>query len=121
VVLQIFRGAAAGGRFINARTAVRAYDGVVLWMGAGRAPGATSQKPVLFLFTQKVKFEKNIRMITKTQLIHSLENLPENLTVDQVIDHIVLMEKIQKGLDDAANARVNTREEARKKLSKWLK
>jgi hypothetical protein len=45
-VLQIFRGAAAGGG-INARTAVRAYDGGVLWMGARRAPGGNGQWLVL--------------------------------------------------------------------------
>jgi len=27
--------------------------------------------------------------------------LPENLTVDQVIDHIVFVEKVQKGLEDS--------------------
>jgi hypothetical protein len=60
-------------------------------------------------------------MITKTQLISTLEKLPENLTIDQVIDHIIFIEKVQKGLEDSENSRVYTNEEARKKLSKWLK
>jgi len=60
-------------------------------------------------------------MITKTHLISSLEKLPENLTIDQVIDHIIFMEKVQRGLDDSANGRVHSKEEARKKLGKWLK
>jgi predicted transcriptional regulator len=60
-------------------------------------------------------------MITKTQLINSLNNLPENLTVDQVIDHIIFVEKVQQGLEDVAQGRVNTKEEARDKLKKWLK
>lgn len=60
-------------------------------------------------------------MITKTQLISSLDTLPENLTIDQVIDHLLFVEKVQKGLSDSANERVNTKEEAKKKLSKWLK
>lgn len=60
-------------------------------------------------------------MITKTQLINSLNKLPENLTVDQVIDHIIFVEKVQKGLDDVAQGRVYTKEEARDKLKKWLK
>ncbi|KPL22539.1 MAG: hypothetical protein AMS23_07750 [Bacteroides sp. SM1_62] len=60
-------------------------------------------------------------MITKTQLINSLNKLPENLTVDQVIDHIIFVEKVQKGLDDVAQGRVNTKNEARDKLKKWLK
>ena len=60
-------------------------------------------------------------MITKTQLISSLEKLPENLTIDQLIDHILFIEKIQKGISDSENGRINTTEEAKQKLSKWLK
>jgi predicted transcriptional regulator len=60
-------------------------------------------------------------MITKTQLISTLEKLPENLTIDQLIDHIIFIEKVQKGLDDSENGRVYTNEEAKIKLRKWLK
>ena len=60
-------------------------------------------------------------MITKTYLINTLENLPENLTIDQVIDHILFIEKVQKGMDDSANGRVYSNEDAKQKLSKWLK
>ena len=60
-------------------------------------------------------------MITKTQLINTLDKLPENLNVDQLIDHIIFIEKVQKGLSDSKNGRINTKEEARQKLGKWLK
>jgi predicted transcriptional regulator len=60
-------------------------------------------------------------MITKTQIINSLDKLPENLTIDQVIDHLIFIEKIQKGMDDSANGRTNTKEEAKQKLKRWLK
>jgi len=60
-------------------------------------------------------------MITKTRLINSLEKLPENLSIDDLVNHVVLIEKVQKGLDDVANGKLNTRSEAQKKLSRWLK
>jgi hypothetical protein len=60
-------------------------------------------------------------MITKTYLLSTFEKLPENLTIDQVIDHIIFVEKVQKGLEDSENGRVYTKEEAKKKLGKWLK
>lgn len=60
-------------------------------------------------------------MITKTQIIDSLSNLPENLTIDQVIDHLVVIEKIQQGLDDSASGGVYSKEQAKDKLKKWLK
>lgn len=58
------------------------------------------------------------KMITKTQIINSLDKLPENLTIDQVIDHLIFVEKVQKGLDDSVNGRISTKEEARQKLNK---
>lgn len=60
-------------------------------------------------------------MITKSQLINSLDQLPENLTIDQVVDHLIFIEKVQKGLEDSINGRINTKEEARLKLNRWLK
>ena len=60
-------------------------------------------------------------MITKTQILNSLENLPENVTIDQVIEHLMSIEKIQKGMDDDKNGRTNSKEEAKQKLSKWIK
>jgi hypothetical protein len=60
-------------------------------------------------------------MLTKTQIINSLGLLPENLTLEQVIDHLLYLEKIQKGLEDSENDRINTKDEAKEKLKKWLK
>jgi predicted transcriptional regulator len=60
-------------------------------------------------------------MITKTHLLSTFDKLPENLTIDQVIDHIIFVEKVQKGLEDSESGHVHTKEEAKKKLNKWLK
>jgi len=60
-------------------------------------------------------------MLTKTQIIDSLNNLPENVTIDQVIEHLVVVEKVQRGLNDSAEGKVYSKEEAREKLKKWLK
>ena len=60
-------------------------------------------------------------MLTKTQIIDSLSNPPENVTIDQVNDHLVVVEKIQKGLNDSAEGKVYNKVEAKEKLKKWLK
>lgn len=60
-------------------------------------------------------------MLTKTQIIDSLNNLPENVTIDQVIEHLVVVDKIQKGLNDSAEGKVYAKDEAKEKLKKWLK
>jgi hypothetical protein len=60
-------------------------------------------------------------MITKTQLINTIENLPDNLTIDQVIDHLIFLEKVQNGLKDSQDGKVYTKAQAKEKLSRWLK
>jgi hypothetical protein len=60
-------------------------------------------------------------MITKAQIISSLDKLPEKLTIDQIVDHLIFIEKVQKGLDDSKSNRINTKEEAKEQLSKGLK
>lgn len=60
-------------------------------------------------------------MITKTQLLSTLETMPENLAIDEVIDRIIFLEKVQKGIEDSQAGRVHTKEQAKEKLKKWLK
>ena len=60
-------------------------------------------------------------MITKTQLIHTLDKMPENMTIDQVIDPLIFLEKVQKGLDDSTNGRIKSKDQAKEKLNKWFK
>jgi predicted transcriptional regulator len=47
--------------------------------------------------------------------------LPEELTVDQVIEHLIFMHKVDRGRADSASGKIYTKEEAKKKLEKWLK
>jgi len=60
-------------------------------------------------------------MITKIQIINAIEKMPENLTIDQVIDHLVFLEKVEKGMNDSREGRIYSQEAAKVKLGKWLK
>ncbi|MBW8333301.1 MAG: hypothetical protein K0M40_14845 [Prolixibacteraceae bacterium] len=59
-------------------------------------------------------------MITKAQIVNTLDSLPENVTIEQVIEHLIFVDKVRKGLDDSEEGRINTVEEAKEKLKKWL-
>lgn len=54
-------------------------------------------------------------------MLNSLAQLPENLTIDQLIDHLIFVQKAEKGLADSEKGRVNSKEEAKQKLNRWLK
>jgi hypothetical protein len=60
-------------------------------------------------------------MITKTQLIQTLDKMPENLSIDQIIDQLIFLEKVQKGLEDSTNGRIHSKNQAKEKLNKWFK
>lgn len=60
-------------------------------------------------------------MITKTQLIQTLDKMPEEMTIDQLVDQLIFIEKVQQGLEDSSEGRVNNKDQAREKLGKWFK
>ena len=57
-------------------------------------------------------------MITKTQIKNTLDSLPDNVTIEQVIKHLIFLDKVHQGLDDSEKGRINTIEEAKQKLNK---
>jgi predicted transcriptional regulator len=60
-------------------------------------------------------------MITKEMIHNTINTMPDNFTVDQVIEEIILIDKIEQGIKDANEGRVYTTEQVKEKLNKWLK
>jgi len=60
-------------------------------------------------------------MLTKEKIIKSIDALPDNVTIDQVIDRIIMLDKIEQGLKDIEEGKTHSTEEVKAKLSKWLK
>ncbi|MCX6233114.1 MAG: hypothetical protein NT175_00095 [Bacteroidetes bacterium] len=60
-------------------------------------------------------------MLTKENVIKTVSKLPDNFTLDELIDELIFIEKVQKGLEESLADKVYSKEEAKKRLSKWLK
>jgi predicted transcriptional regulator len=60
-------------------------------------------------------------MLTKNEVIKSLQTLPDKFQAEDAIERIVFLEKIRIGLEQSKNGKVLTKDKARKRLSKWLK
>ena len=56
----------------------------------------------------------------KTTVIESINKLPDEFSIDEVIERLIIIEKIEKGRQDVKDGKVNTEEQAKAKLSKWL-
>ena len=60
-------------------------------------------------------------MLTRTQVFNTVEKLPERFSIDQLINKLVFIDKVEKGFEQSKSGSVNTKEQTKQKLSKWLK
>ena len=57
---------------------------------------------------------------TKDQMIQLIEQLPPDATVEDAIERLYLLYKVERGVDQADTGQKISQEEARRKLSRWL-
>ena len=60
-------------------------------------------------------------MLSKTQVFNTVEKLPEQFSIDQLIDKLMFIDKVEIGLKQSLLGSLNTKEQTKQKLSKWLK
>ena len=60
-------------------------------------------------------------MLTKKDVLKSLKTLPNKFDAEEAIERIVLLEKIRIGIEQSGQGKVHTKEDAKKRLKKWLK
>ncbi len=56
----------------------------------------------------------------KSAVLDSISNLPDEFSIDEIIERLIIIEKIDKGRQDVNDGKINTEEQAKEKLSKWL-
>jgi len=66
-------------------------------------------------------FEKSLKMLTKEQVMQSLDSLPEKFSAEEVIDKIILLSKIEKAKQQYKEGRTLTTRQVKQRLKKWLK
>jgi predicted transcriptional regulator len=60
-------------------------------------------------------------VLTKERMLKAIEGLPEDATVEDAMERLYLLYKIEQGLADIEAGRTITQEEARQRLARWLK
>lgn len=56
----------------------------------------------------------------RDDIITLLKNLPENASVEDIIEAIIVRQKILRGLKDSTDGHYYSQEEAKALLEKWL-
>lgn len=57
----------------------------------------------------------------KTTIINALEDLPKEINLDDFLERLIVIEKIESGLKDVKEGKTISHEEVKKKMKKWLK
>jgi hypothetical protein len=60
-------------------------------------------------------------MGTKQQILKAIEDLPDDASVEDAIDRLYLLYKIDKGIRQADRGNLITQDEARQRMAQWLK
>ena len=59
-------------------------------------------------------------MLTKEKVKKTIDRLPDSFTVDQVIEELVVLDKIEKGLKEVEEGKVYSTQQVKDHLKKWL-
>ncbi|MFN4853343.1 MAG: hypothetical protein ACK5JC_02875 [Bacteroidota bacterium] len=60
-------------------------------------------------------------MITKKQLTLTLEKLPEEFSIEELIDKLILLDKIERSETQSKQGETITDAELEKEIEKWFK
>jgi predicted transcriptional regulator len=60
-------------------------------------------------------------MTTKEQMIKVIQELPDDATVEDAMERLYLLYKIERGIAQAEAGQKVSQEEARRRMAQWLK
>jgi hypothetical protein len=64
---------------------------------------------------------KLLVMQTKHKLNRTIQSLPDTVSIDQLIDQLIFMEKVELGYQQSEDGKVVANEEAKIIIDKWSK
>ena len=60
-------------------------------------------------------------MLTKEKVNNSIKSLPDSFTIDELIDRLIFMEKVEEGYNQSETGRIVTNEDVKLIIDKWSK
>lgn len=59
-------------------------------------------------------------MLTKKQMIKAIQDLPADATVEDAIERLYLLYKVERGIVQADTGQKVSQDEARRRMAQWL-
>lgn len=60
-------------------------------------------------------------MLVKEKVLKTIQSLPDEFSLDELVERLILLEKIDAGLKQVEEGKTVSQEEAREKMKKWQK
>ncbi len=60
-------------------------------------------------------------MINKNQLKETIESFPDEFTLEELVDKLILLDKIEKGNRDSLEGKTISEAELEEEMKKWFK
>ena len=61
------------------------------------------------------------KQTAKEQLIKLVQELPEDATLEDAMDRLFLLYKVEQGIEQASSSQKVSQAEARRRMNQWLK
>jgi len=58
-------------------------------------------------------------MLTKENVQNIIANLPDHFTIDELIEQLIVVKKIEQGIEQSKNADTISNEEMKKIINEW--
>ena len=59
-------------------------------------------------------------MTTKEQMLRVITELPDDATIEDAMEHLYLLYKVERGIEQADAGQKVSQDEARKRMARWL-
>lgn len=60
-------------------------------------------------------------MLTKEKVRKTIDRLPDTFTIDQLVEELIVLNKIEEGLKDVEEGRLFSTDQVKEELKTWLK
>ena len=60
-------------------------------------------------------------MTSREKILHAVESLPADATYEDAMERLLLLAKVERGLQQADEGKTVSHEEAQNRMAKWLK
>ena len=58
-------------------------------------------------------------MLTKNTVRQSIENLPESFTIDELIEQLIFVEKVEEGIKQSDEGKTISNDDVKSMIEKW--